>query len=263
VRDEHKSPFDSILFFLRGGYFAFAYLNTTDELLERAVIFAGLSHGKQPEQQFEQWINARIQKASGGRICLLVIDEVKSGSGMARVLGVFKRCLLDVKGGNGVECDLTFYAIRPQPEMSLNLRKVVAKWAKRHERHGSNFTVTIEHFAGSLLGYDDDVMCGIQRTSHSSSPSESYDMVRLSQGTLEFVCETSGAVVTAAFLVRSTLVEFLAACARSLTTLKTGTIVRTFIVGTEQNGCDRCKALLHRVRGRFETEVSTLISSKR
>lgn len=257
VRDESESPFDSIIFFLRGGYFAFSYLNTTETLLERAHIFAGLSHGIQPEQTLERWIIACAQNECGERIRLLVIDEVNSGAGMSRILKVFRRSLLTSALGRELQCHLKFYAIRPKSEMSADLRNVAANWGKRHERPRSTLTVEIEHFSGSLLGYDDDVMCGIERTSHSSSPSESYDMVRLNQGSLEFVCEASGVLVTTALLERGSLVEFLAACARSLTTTNNGAIVDTFVANVNQNGCDECKRLLHLVRGRRTHPGST------
>lgn len=253
LKDQSESPFDSILFFLRGGYFAFCYLNITEMLLERAQIFGGLSHGERPAQVLEQWILARAKNATGKRIRLLIIDEVNSGTGISRILKVFKQCLLNSAVDNEIGWNLKVYAIRPQPEMSSELGRVVAKWAKPHQRRRSTLTVTIKHFAGSLLGYDNDVMCGIRRTSHGSSFSESYDMVRLNEGTLEFICERSGTLVTTALLHRGSLVEFLAECARSLTIKSSGAIVDTFVADTEHHGCDECKLLLQLVRDRSST----------
>jgi hypothetical protein len=249
ARDDSNSPFEKIFFFLRGGYFAFAYLNQTATLLDRAAIFGGLGHGTGPEQKLKNYLRALVNEAQrNGRasIRLLVIDEVKSGSGVNRILKAVRSVFRQQRGKTAVHCDLTVYAVRPDTEMSPQLELAARTWS---EKQGAEtvITLTVNHFAGELLGYDDDEMSGIRRTSFGSSAKESYDLVRQSKGVVHFVCKTNNAGIATAGLIKSCLVDTLANTAVALTQ-ETGHSMDTSIrLGVMARGCQVCESHLRSV----------------
>ena len=199
VRDSFRtqdsdSPFDRVFFFLRGGYFAFAYLNATFRLLDRAVIFGGLNHGVQPVQRLQDYLQGLASAARDKgerRLRLLVVDEVKSGSGMGRALNAIEGVLRKDEWRDAIDCDLTFYAIRPGPEMTPELHEATKRWGGTRRNGAPRLSIAIVHFAGHQPGYDSDRMCGIKRTSHSRSPQENYDLVKHATGKVRFVCSRS------------------------------------------------------------------------
>lgn len=253
-QQDDERPFDRVFFFLRGGYFAFSYLNRVFHLLERAVIFGGLNHGRKPKEQLQSYVQSLAEEAhrSGqDRLRLLVIDEVESGSGMGRILKAIEAVLVEPNWKDSLHCDLTFYAIRPNRMMSPALMKAVGKWGGKRKKAAPRLSILIDHFAGYLLGYDDDMRCGIRRTSLGCAPKETYDLVKHAKGTVRFVCKPSKTRIAFASLEGGCLVEFLASVAFSLTNESSGCLFNSIQSGVNLHGCDLCKERLsHLVHNR-------------
>jgi hypothetical protein len=51
-----KHQFDGRAFFLRGGYFAFKYLNLAGSMRLRGTIFGGLRHGRHPKFELPKFV---------------------------------------------------------------------------------------------------------------------------------------------------------------------------------------------------------------
>lgn len=258
VRDSFRtqdsdSPFDRVFFFLRGGYFAFAYLNATFRLLDRAVVFGGLNHGVQPVQRLQDYLQGLASAARDKgerRLRLLVIDEVKSGSGMGRALNAIEGVLRKDEWRDAIDCDLTFYAIRPGPEMTLELHEATKRWGGTRRNGAPRLSIAIVHFAGHLPGYDSDRMCGIKRTSHSRNPQENYDLIKHATGKVRFVCSRSKPRIAFGQLERQCFVEYLSSVAFWLTNSPSGSIVKSIQSGVESHGCERCRECFIQVRKR-------------
>jgi len=240
-------PFDRVFFFLRGGYFAFSYLNRTFRLLSRAVIFGGLNHGLEPGEKLQSYVRSLAEEArrSGqNRLRLLIIDEVRSGSGMGRIFKAIEAVLLEPSSCDSLQCELTFYAIRPSRMMPPALTEAVDKWGGRRKNAVPGLSISIHHFAGYLPGYDSDMRCGIRRTSFGHSPKESYELVKYSKGKVRFVCKSSKPRIAFASFEDTCFVEFLASCAFSLTNQSSGSFINSIQSGVDIHGCDLCKELL-------------------
>lgn len=247
LQQDSKQGFEKIFFFLRGGFFAYSYLNKIALLLDRAVIFGGLSHALGPEERFKEYLRSMLDVAlKNGRttIRILVVDEVKSGSGMGWILKAIRSVFDDPKQKVAVRCDLTLCAIRPDTAMSPELQKAVRSWT-RESNSESTVSVSVKHLAGTLLGYDDDILCGIRRSSLGDAGEESYDMVKHSEGVVNFVCQENDIGIAIIGLIRRTcLVETLAYTAFSLTEGKRNSLNRYIRSGIKIRGCETCKARL-------------------
>jgi len=250
--DERAHPYDRCIFFLRGGYFAFTYLNVVTGLNHRGEIFGGLNHGRRPQRELTDFITRlRNNMWAEGRsnVRLLIVDEVKSGNGLGRALKVIKTALKSPGEGDPITFDVTFYAIRSGTvdQMTPELRAAVQRWGKQHVLPNSNLNVEIIHFTGTLIGYDEAPMCGIHRPSLPSDEFEAYEMIKLSGGTIKFNCEATDKVVLTATIPEGRLVEFLSACAAAWTT-KPGSILSLNLRNeVEAYGCDLCRNGLHRL----------------
>ena len=253
LQQESKQGFEKIFFFLRGGFFAYSYLNKIASLLDRAVIFGGLSHALGPEEKFKEYLRSMLDVSlKNGRtaVRILVVDEVKSGSGMGRILKAIRSVFDNPKQKVAVRCDLTLCAIRPDTAMSPALQKAVRSWTRK-SNPASAVSVSVKHLAGNLLGYDNDILCGIRRSSLGEAEEESYDMVKHSEGFVNFVCqENDTGIAIVGLLRRSCLVETLAYTAFSLTEGKRNALNRYIRSGVKIRGCEICKARLQRIGSR-------------
>jgi hypothetical protein len=253
VMQDRQSPFDRVFFFLRGGYFAFAYLNMTFELLDRAVIFGGLNHGGQPVDRLKDYLRKLASAARDQgerRLRILVIDEVKSGTGMGRALKIIEGVLREEEWRDTVDCDLTFYAIRPGQKMTPELEGAAKRWSGARRNRAPGLSIAIVHFAGHLPGYDDDRRCGIKRTSDNRDSQKDYDLVKHATGKVRFVCNRAKPRIAFAQLEGQCLVEFLSNLAVWLTNKPTGSIISSIQFGVESRGCEHCRQCFTEVRKR-------------
>jgi len=246
--DDALLHFDANLFFLRGGYFAFAYLNVTSPMALRATIFGGLNHGRHPKNELPVFLRQlRDSVVSSGRstINMLIIDEVKSGSGMNQILKIVEQSMGMWPGS--AKCDVTihFYAIRPGSSdyMSDDLQNAVRKWLGMHNTNGGRLFIEIKHFAGPLLSYDDDILCGVRKLSKGADLNEAYELVKLSGGKVTLHCDCTGSPVFQADIGTNCLVEFLASCAVKWTSDAQSALTIALARDIETQGCSICRDL--------------------
>jgi hypothetical protein len=246
--------FDSVFFFLRGGYFAYVYLNETFHLLERAVIFPGLNHARKPRLEFKQYLRSLAQSSvdeAKKTLRLLVIDEVESGSGMGRILKAVEEVVHEPTWGRDLQCQLTFYTMRPRQAMSPKLQEAVQKWTKERKNAAKQLSISFEHFAGFMPGYDSSRRCGIQTVSKGQDEHESYELIRNTEGKFRIICSSSKRHIAFAQLFgATTLVGYLAQLAFFLTNKKSGTYINSIASGVNLRGCAICKTRFAQVRQR-------------
>jgi hypothetical protein len=253
--DDKAQTFDKCLFFLRGGYFAFAYLNLVTSMFPRAVISGGLNHGIRPKNRLLEFIRGLRAHCEGNtqeRIRLLIVDEVKSGTGLGTALGLIRRAMQSRRGAPRCDIDVLFYAIRPgtETEMPDELRKTVEKWSGRHVTRTGVLNVCITHFAGVLIGYDNAPMCGIESTSAGWNEKEAYELVKLNGGRVSFTCQNNPENVVLCLDIDSgCLVESLSYLAASWTTKPSSTVTQQLVAAVNSHSCTTCKALLRAAFG--------------
>jgi len=177
---------------------------------------------------------------------LLIIDEVKSGTGMGTVLKLVKNAMNDQPRLLPCNVQISFYAIRPgqTDQMTDELKKTVNKWhGIPHHTCSGELSVNIQHFAGPLLGYDDDLLCGIQTQSKNSDPKEAYELVKISGGVVKFWCDSTKSAVFEADIGENCLVESLSNFAKSWTREPSSAPSINLAQNIEAKGCFLCKAL--------------------
>jgi hypothetical protein len=260
--DDQEHQFDACAFFLCGGYFAFKYLNLTSSMRLRGTIFGGLRHAAQPQHEFATFIAELREKArttGKQQVELFVCEEVKSGTGMGRVMRIIK----DSMEAASDECafSVEFYAIRPgtADQMSDHLRSTGAKWQGDHKTPTGTLRINITHFAGSLPTYDTPILRGLDVASTSQDDEEAYEMLKLSDGTLSFWCEQNQrAPVIQIPIQDNCLVEMMSACAVSWTTKSKSILTRTLERAIASRSCQVCKALLQKIVRTNEPKVDNI-----
>jgi hypothetical protein len=254
--DDKRLQFDGCAFFLRGGYFAFCYLNLVSSMACRGTIFGGLNHGRHPKLEFPQFIaelRTRTQSTGRTRVELLIVDEVKSGTGMGTSLNLIEQAMESCPATSPCDINVHFYAIRQGSEdrMTGQLRTVVDKWQGGHQTSGGLLYVDIKHFAGPLLGYDDDQMCGIKTVHNKIDQKEAYELLKLSGGTVTFWCDHNrDQAVLQAPLDTNCIVEFLSACAIRWTSEPRSVLTENLARAIAARCCNTCRELFERALGR-------------
>ena len=253
-KDDKAKGFDAICFFLRGGFLAFSYLNLTSSMALRASIFGGMNHGRHPKQELPAYIEELQKNAKtreGSRVQILMVDEVRSGTGMGTILNLVRCAMDNPSASNGCDVSITFYAVRPgyAGQMTEQLAKVVQKWEGKHGTASGQLIVGVRHFAGPLLGYDNDLLCGIQTSSTGGDADEAYELVKLSGGTVTMRCDVTDYPVFHADIDKNCLVEFLATCAVKWTWYPTSALSINLARKIEAHGCFLCQALFKNAMG--------------
>jgi hypothetical protein len=250
--DDAITRYDECLFFLRGGYFAFAYLNVSSSMALRASIFGGLNHGIYPKRELSRFINTLQTKPTRkglARTGLLIVDEVKSGTGMGTIFSTIKKAMNDASSPCRRDIRISFYAIRPgrTDQMTTELQKTVTKWSGQHQTKSGMLEIQVRHFAGPMLGYDSDLLCGVRRLSKSSDDKEAYELKRVSEGTVSLYCDYTGQTIFNAAIGGNCLVEFLSSCAVDWTSKPFGALSKNIVNQIHINGCFVCKDLCLKV----------------
>jgi hypothetical protein len=184
----------------------------------------------------------------------LIVDEVKSGTGMGTALNLIKRTMQGISAESPRDLDVCFYAIRPgaEDEMTDELRETVNRWSGSHTTSAGKLNVRVTHFAGPLVGYDNAPMCGIDRKSLSADQDEAYELLKLNGGLVKFRCENNSQsdVLQAAIKTNNNcLVEFLSYCAVSWTSRPRRSISKQLMEAIGAHSCDRCRELFQNVYG--------------
>jgi hypothetical protein len=124
--------FDACLFFLRGSYGLWAYLNTSRpecDLWGRATIFGGLNHGSLRKSAFLCWLAAALREATNvGRqqLDLAIVDEVDSGTGIGTQIKTIRLALRAWRGPR-VDVGIDYIAVsrpeRPDEQLAATMRR--------------------------------------------------------------------------------------------------------------------------------------------
>lgn len=253
--DDRAGGFDGHAFFLRGGYFAFKYLNTTTSMALKATIFGGLTHGRHPKLELPGFINELRDKAlSSGKhhVDVLIVDEVKSGTGMKTILNLIEESMNGWQDSSRCDMNVCFYAIRPGPpdQKRDQLEAAERKWRGKHSTNGGLLVVDIKDFAGPLPGYDSDRLCGVKRVSSSTDQSEAYEIFKSVGGTIRLSCEVTKKTVFEASIGSGSLVESLSGYAVAWT----GDVGSAASINLDQqigfSGCPRCRELYLKAAGK-------------
>ncbi len=184
--------FDDALFFLRGGYEFFCYLNLSSRMTMRARIFGGLNHGRRPAQRLTDWFVRFVGEARARGVQSLdvfVAEEVNSGSSAHRTMNVLRDALKVVPPGDRVVVDFNYYlACTDESVFDVDTfrREVEAK--REFEGNGVVIRNVFRLFRGPILSYDEEKYSGLRKVSVGGDPVEQYRAVRYRASTFHLTC---------------------------------------------------------------------------
>jgi hypothetical protein len=220
----------------------------------RATIFGGLNHGRHPKLELPRFVDELRNKAlSGGRRCvdLLIVDEVKSGTGMGTVLNLVEKSMSDWPASSRCDINVHFYAISPGSanQMTHKLRAAVSKWQGKHKTNGGVLSVDVRHFLGRLPVYDCPRLRGVERVNRSADLSEAYEVLKSVGGAVRLSCDFSKKCVFERCLGESPLVEFLSYCAEACTCEPRSAVSKLLAQQIRLSGCPTCDVLYLKASG--------------
>jgi len=254
--DEKKIGFDEYAFFLRGGYFAFKYLNRTTTMGLKGTIFGGMNHGRHPKLELPRFMDEVREKAlSAGKqaVQLLVVDEVKSGTGMGTILNLVEKSMNKWPASPKRDVNIRFYAVRPGSPvlMRTKLFEATTKWQGERETRGGILSVDIVHFAGHLPGYDRDSLCGVKVVSKPKDKNEAYEIIKSVGGKIALFCDTTRNYVLNSNLDSGSgsLVESLSYYAEEWTSKPKGNRSKHLTQQIRLYGCFLCDELYRKASG--------------
>lgn len=232
--------FDACLFFLRGSYGLWAYLNTSSDLALRATVFGGLNHGPSRKPVFLSWLHGAFAQAAAANrrhIDVAIVDEVDSGTGIGTQMNVIHEALEQWPGPH-LDMRITYIAVaRPEHEAD-QLAASMRKWRQGRTYPNGTLAVVFTLLLGNLIAYDDDELLGIARRQHG------YAVTKRQGSTIDVRCPTCchgdcGLALATAGTQNESIANLAAAIASARQTapvrLLDGTIARL--------GCPRCEVL--------------------
>jgi hypothetical protein len=182
--------FDSCLFFLRGALGIWAYLNTESNLQFRSTICGGLQHDPEFVKAFKVWLRSTFEgtvKEGRTTLDLLLLDEVKSGTGLGHQLNLIKG-VLDSWDQASFKVRILYMAVAPPDWKRRELPQALRKWQRPRQCGHSYLQVKFECFMGPLIAYDDDQLLGLAQ----ASPSQPYRVIRPEGGLIALSCPRTG-----------------------------------------------------------------------
>jgi hypothetical protein len=238
--------FDACLFFLRGSYGLWAYLNTSRpqcDLWGRATIFGGLNHGPLRKPDFLCWLWAALGEANAAgrpQLDLAIVDEVDSGTGIGTQMKAIRLALGAWRGAR-VDVRIEYIAVSRPDRPDEKLAATMRRWAGiRHKNTTMN--VTFHSLVGTLLAYDNDELLGIIRRKHGLD--ENYELIRRAGSTIDARCPTCchrDCTLQVAPVGAPT--ESVASLAASIASAKDRAAVRLLDGRIARRGCPRCHEL--------------------
>jgi hypothetical protein len=258
LRDEftrHDTAFffDACLFFLRGSYGLWAYLNTARngcDLSLRATVFGGLNPGPTRKVVFRQWLHGALTQtiaAGRRRVDLAIVDEVDSGTGIGTQMKAIHH-ELRAWPGPSVDVSITYIAVARPDHRASELASTIRRWGQALQYRHATLSVAFHTLVGTLIAYDDDELLGIARRKHG------YEVIRRAGSTIAARCPTychrdCVLMVATAGTQNESIANFAAAIASSRDT----PAVRSLDVTIARRGCPQCASLWAPLRPRLAT----------
>jgi hypothetical protein len=247
VRLDTAVFFDACLFFLRGSYGLWAYLNTSRpecDLWGRATIFGGLNHGPLRKPALHQWLGTALGEANAARrtqLDLAIVDEVDSGTGIGTQVKAI-RSALRIWRGTRVELRIAYIAVVRSDRANDQLATTMRKWSGTHGYRNASMTVSFHKVVGTLIAYDNDELLGIIRRKHNLS--ETYEVIRRASTGIDARCPTwchRHCVLQLASVAAPT--ESIANLSASIASARDRAAVRLLDVTIARDGCPTCQSL--------------------
>jgi hypothetical protein len=247
IRDRFREldrdhSFDACLFFLRGSYGIWGFLNQESALSLRATIFGGLCHRASHQLAFKAWLEGALNATSmvgKTQLDLLILDEVNGGGGLGNQLHCAEE-VLQGWSGNPLQVHISYLAVAPSGWRRMELAKAIGKWRGPHTFAKAQLRVSFYLSVGSLITYDNDCLLGLAR-SRGANP---YTVANREGGWVNFVCPSSGhgkcSIILAPLGEQG---QAISALAGALAAAKMDE--RTRILGNQISlyGCPTCKVL--------------------
>lgn len=231
---------DACLFFLRGSYGLWAYLNTASDLRLRGTVFGGLNPGPGPKAVFGAWLlNTLRETASAARtdLDLLMVDEVDSGTGIGTQLKVVDATLAAWTGTH-IGVRITYLAAARPEHKENKLSRTIAKWEVPRSFTNATLQVTFDRVIGTLLAYDDDDLLGIARRAHG------YEVVKREGSTIIASCpDQCHRDCALVFATAGAQVESIGSLAGAIASARASAPVKNLDAMVERVGCPVCKRL--------------------
>jgi hypothetical protein len=239
--------FDACLFFLRGSYSLWAYLNTSRpqcDLWGRAAVFGGLNHGPLRKPDFLCWLGAALWEANAAgrpQLDLAIVDEVDSGTGIGTQMKAIHLALKAWRGAH-VDVRIEYIAVarpdRPDEKFAATMRR----WEGIRGYRNATMNVSFHKLVGTLIAYDNDELLGIIRRKHGLN--EKYEVIRRAGSTIDARCPTCcHRDCTLQLAAAGAQNESVANLAASIASAREGAAVRQLDVTIARRGCPACQSL--------------------
>lgn len=205
-QDDAQTWFDDALFFLRGGYEFFCFLNLSSPLTLRGRIFGGLNHALRPQARLEKWLDHLLAKATERGIATIDIfvgEEVDSGNGTNRFLKIIRERVkilattAQYRVNAGPTIKVTFHcylACTTNSEFNpVKFRQTVNKKGRDSYTFGRiSINNRFKLFRGPLLAYDAEEISGLHVCSDARDPVELYECVKYTSHHFRICCKGTG-----------------------------------------------------------------------
>jgi hypothetical protein len=184
--------FDDALFFLRGGYDFFCYLNLSSNMTLRARVFGGLNHARGPADALRAWLvrfvdEARARGATG--VDVFIAEEINSGSGAHRIMNVIRDALPTLAVGPPLTIDFWF-SLACTDNTVFDVDRFSNDVAPKRRFDVATITVrnNFRLFQGPLLAYDEERFSGLRVDSAGADATERYACIRHRMTTVHLRC---------------------------------------------------------------------------
>jgi hypothetical protein len=189
--------FDDALFFLRGGYEFFCYLNLSSGLTMRGRIFGGLNHAASPPQRLTSWFSRFVDEArarNAPTVDVFLAEEINSGSSAHRTMNVIRDAMSQANpAGAPLEVDFWYY-LACTDESIFNVQRFQNEIVDKRRIQNGNLVIrnNFRLFQGPLLAYDEERYSGLRVITKGHDLVESYQAIRHRATTFHLICPTTG-----------------------------------------------------------------------
>lgn len=248
--------FDDALFFLRGGYDFFCYLNLSSTLTMRGRIFGGLNHAQRPKKRFQDWFlrfidEARLRRVTG--VDVFIAEEINSGSSAHRTMNLIADTIGDVPSGSALEVQFWYY-LACTDESVFDIARFQHEVVGKRELRSGNIAVknNFRLFQGPLLAYDEERYSGLRVLSNGSQKRERYEAVRYRAEAFSLFCPSTGTSPFWCLPGENDLDNFVGVLVLNLLGVGGRVPYQIMTQRLETTGCDECRRLFRQLRAPSE-----------